>query len=107
MSNIVHVTDADFESNVLNADKPVLVDFWAEWCAPCKAIAPILEEAATAFDGKMTIAKLNVDDGQQTASQYGIRSIPTLMVFEGGKVKNTYIGALSKGQLEDFINSNL
>lgn len=107
MSKTVHVSDADFEAKVINSELPVLVDFWAEWCAPCKAIGPILEEVAEAQADKLTVVKLNIDDGQQTASQYGIRSIPTLMIFKGGKVENTYIGALSKGQLEDFINSSI
>lgn len=107
VTKTVHVADADFESKVINSELPVLVDFWADWCAPCKAIAPILEEVAEQQAGKLTVAKLNIDEGQQVASQYGIRSIPTLMVFKGGKVENTYIGALSKGQLEEFIASSI
>lgn len=107
MSKTVHVSDADFEAKVINSELPVLVDFWADWCAPCKAIGPLLETLAEEQGGKLTVAKVNLDDGQQIASQYGIRSIPTLMIFKGGKVENTYIGALSKGQLDDFVASSV
>ncbi|MCH9674266.1 MAG: thioredoxin TrxA [Gammaproteobacteria bacterium] len=104
---IVHVTDNGFESDVLQADKPVLVDYWAEWCQPCKMIAPILEEIAEEYDGKVTIAKLNIDDNPSTPPKYGIRGIPTLMLFKGGSVEATKVGAVSKSQLSAFLDSNL
>jgi thioredoxin 1 len=104
---IVHVTDNGFEADVLGSDKPVLVDYWAEWCGPCKMIAPILEEIAEEYDGKLTIAKLNIDDNPQTPPKYGIRGIPTLMLFKDGSVEATKVGALSKSQLSAFLDSNL
>ncbi|MFT5392034.1 MAG: thioredoxin 1 [Gammaproteobacteria bacterium] len=104
---IVHVTDNGFEAEVLGSDKPVLVDYWAEWCGPCKMIAPILEEIAEEYDGKLTIAKLNIDDNPQTPPKYGIRGIPTLMLFKDGNVEATKVGALSKSQLSAFLDSNL
>jgi thioredoxin 1 len=104
---IKHVSDSSFDSDVIQASGPVLVDYWAEWCGPCKMIAPILEEAATQYGGKLTIAKLNVDDNNATAAKYGIRGIPTLMLFKDGQVVATKVGALSKSQLTAFLDSSL
>jgi thioredoxin 1 len=104
---IKHVSDTSFDTDVIQSDQPVLVDYWAEWCGPCKMIAPILEEAATQYAGKLTVAKLNVDDNQATASKFGIRGIPTLMLFKGGQVVATKVGALSKSQLTAFLDSSL
>lgn len=106
-SNIVHVTDDTFESDVLGADTPVLVDYWAEWCGPCKAIAPILDQIASEYEGKVRVAKLNIDDNQLTPPRYGIRGIPTLMLFKAGNVEATKVGAVSKSQLAAFLDSNL
>jgi len=104
---IKHVSDSSFDADVLQANEPVLVDYWAEWCGPCKMIAPILEEAAVQYKGKLTIAKLNVDDNNATAAKYGIRGIPTLMLFKNGQVVATKVGALSKSQLTAFLDSSL
>ncbi len=104
---IVHVTDATFDEDVLESNSPVLVDYWAEWCGPCKAIAPILDEIAREYDGKLRIAKLNIDDNPTTPPKYGIRGIPTLMLFKGGNVEATKVGAVSKSQLAAFIDSNI
>ncbi len=104
---IVHVSDANFESEVINSDQPVLVDYWAEWCGPCKMIAPILEEVAGNYAGKLKIAKLNIDENPETPPKFGIRGIPTLMLFKNGSVEATKVGALSKAQLSAFIDSNL
>ena len=107
MSNsIVHVTDASFEAEVLNADGPVLVDFWAEWCGPCKQVSPILEEIATDSDFKITIAKVNIDENPRTPTNYGVRSIPTLMLFSNGELKDTKVGALPRQELKDWIKEN-
>lgn len=106
-SNISHVTDASFGDEVLQAKMPVLVDYWAEWCGPCKMIAPILEELAVQFDGKVRIAKLNIDENPETPPQYGIRGIPTLMLFKDGQAVDTKVGAVSKSQLTEFIEGNL
>ncbi len=107
MSEIKYVSDASFESDVLKAAGPVLVDYWAEWCGPCRSIAPILAEVAGEYKGKVTVAKLNVDENQSTPAKYGIRGIPTLMLFKDGAVVGTKVGALSKSQLTSFIDANL
>jgi len=104
---IIHLTDGSFENDVLKAEGPILVDFWAEWCGPCNMIAPILDEIAEEFEGKLTITKLNIDQNPATAPKYGIRGIPTLLLFKNGEVAATKVGALSKGQLKDFLNANL
>ena len=105
--NIVHTNDASFENDVLKANTPVLVDFWAEWCGPCKAIAPILEELAPAYEGKVRIAKLNVDENGATGAKFNIRSIPTLLLFNRGKVVATKIGAVPQPQLRAFLDDQL
>jgi len=107
MSKPVPVGDDDFETNVLKSDRPVLVDFWAEWCGPCKMIAPALEEIAGDMDGKVTVAKLNIDDNPHTPSKYGVRGIPTLMVFKDGQLAATKVGALPKSQLLQWLESVL
>lgn len=104
---ITNVSDASFEQDVLNAEGPVLVDYWAEWCGPCKMIAPVLDEIAQTYQGKLTVCKLNIDDNQATPPKYGVRGIPTLMLFKGGKVEATKVGALSKSQLAAFIDANI
>ncbi len=106
-NNIVHVSDESFERDVLKAERPVLIDYWAEWCGPCKMIAPILEELADEYREKITIAKLNIDDNPETPPKYGIRGIPTLMLFKNGNVEATKVGAVSKSQLASFIDSNV
>ena len=105
--NIQHTTDADFETDVLKADKPVLVDYWAEWCGPCKMIAPILEEVAQEYSEKLKVCKIDIDANQGTPPKYGIRGIPTLMLFKNGEVSATKVGALSKSQLQAFLDSNI
>jgi len=105
--NMVHVTDESFEDDVLKAGEPVLVDYWAEWCGPCKMVAPILSEIAEEYAGKLKIAKLNIDENPATPPRYGIRGIPTLMIFKAGNVEATKVGALSKTQLTAFIDQNL
>lgn len=109
MSNelIKHVSDASFENDVLKADAPVLVDYWAEWCGPCKMIAPILDEVSLHYKGRLQVAKMNVDENRDTPAKYGIRGIPTLMLFKNGQLAATKVGALSKSQLTDFIDAHL
>ncbi len=105
--NLLNVTDGDFESTVLNSDIPVLVDFWAVWCGPCKAIAPTVEELADEYAGRVTVAKMNVDENPQTPGKYGIRSIPTLIVFKGGQVAEQFIGAVPKSQIVGALDKAL
>ena len=105
--NIHHISDASFEADVLKSDRPVLVDYWAEWCGPCKMIAPILNEIAEEYDGKLRVAKLNIDENPATPPKYGIRGIPTLMLFKDGDVEATKVGALSKSQLTAFLDQHL
>ncbi|HET7174797.1 MAG TPA: thioredoxin TrxA [Gammaproteobacteria bacterium] len=104
---IVHTSDANFDSDVLKSSVPVLVDYWAEWCGPCKMIAPILDEIAKDYGGKLKIAKVNVDENQHVTQKYGIRSIPTLMMFKDGNVQAQKVGAMSKSQLAAFIETNI
>lgn len=104
---IVHVTDDNFEDTVLKANGPVLVDYWAEWCGPCKAIAPVLDEIAKDYQDRLLVTKLNIDQSPNTPTHYGVRGIPTLMLFKNGEVEATKVGALSKSQLAAFIDSNL
>ena len=104
MSEVLHINDADFESIVVNSDIPVLLDFWAPWCGPCKMIAPVLDELAPEFAGKVKIVKMNVDDNQTTPARFGVRSIPTLLLIKNGQVVATQVGALPKTQLANFIN---
>ena len=106
-TSIHRVTDETFEPEVLKSETPVLVDYWAEWCGPCKSIAPILDEVAKEYEGRLKIAKLNVDENQQTPAKFGIRGIPTLMLFKNGNVEATRVGALSKSQLTAFLDSNI
>ncbi|MCL4316398.1 MAG: thioredoxin TrxA [Gammaproteobacteria bacterium] len=105
--HIVHITDSSFEGDVLKSATPVLVDYWADWCGPCRMIAPILEEIAAEYNGKLKVAKLNIDQNPVTPPKYGIRGIPTLMLFKNGNVQSTKVGALSKSQLTAFLDSNL
>lgn len=105
--HISNITDASFERDVLQADAPVLVDYWAEWCGPCKMIAPVLEEIAQEYAGKVKVCKLNIDDNKETPPRYAVRGIPTLMLFKNGNVEATKVGALSKSQLAAFIDSHI
>ncbi len=104
---IVHTNDDNFDSDVIKADTPVLIDFWAEWCGPCKMIAPLLDEAAEEYAGRLNIVKMNIDENPNTPQKFGIRSIPTLMLFKGGEVQAQKLGSMSKGQLVEFLDSNL
>ena len=104
---IRHITDHSFEQEVLQSEKPVLVDYWAQWCGPCKVVAPILDEIAVEYQGKLKVAKLNVDDNPHTPPKYGVRGIPTLMIFKNGNAEATKVGALSKSQLTAFIDQSI
>jgi len=104
---VLHVTDSDFDDVVVKANNPVLVDYWAEWCGPCKMIAPVLDEIAEEYKDKLTIAKLNIDENPETPQHFGVRGIPTLMLFKNGEVEATKVGALTKSQLADFLDNNL
>ncbi len=105
--NLVEVTDSNFQTEVLKSDKPVLLDFWAEWCGPCKMIAPVVEELAKEYDGKLKVGKVDVDSNQQTSMQYGIRSIPALLIFKGGKVVDQLVGAVPKKMLAEKVAKHL
>jgi thioredoxin 1 len=106
-SSLIHVNDVDFGKEVLKSDQPALVDFWAPWCGPCKAIGPVVEELAESYKGRVKMAKMNVDDNPRTSATYGVRGIPTLLLFKGGKVFDTLIGLVSKERLEEFIKKSL
>lgn len=105
--SVLHFTDANFKSEVLDSATPVLVDFWATWCGPCRMVAPVVEELAKEYAGKVKVGKVDVDENSRTASAYGVMSIPTIMIFRGGKVMEQVVGALSKGQLKSMIDSNM
>ena len=104
---IKYANDDSFEADVLKSDKPVLVDFWAEWCGPCKAIAPTLDEMASTYEGKVQVVKVNIDESRQTPAKFGIRGIPTLMMFKNGQLAATKVGALTKSQMAQFIEQNI
>ena len=105
--HIVHISDESFEDEVLQSERPVLIDYWAEWCGPCKIIGPVLDEIATEYSDRLKVVKLNIDDNPQTPPKYGIRGIPTLMVFKNGQVEATKVGAVSKAQLTAFLDDSL
>jgi thioredoxin 1 len=104
---VIHVSDAEFDSQVLNSSEPVLVDFWAEWCGPCKMISPMVDEIAQSYEGRLKVAKINIDHNQQTPRTYAVRGIPTLMLFKDGKVQATQVGAVSKAQLTQLIERTI
>ncbi len=106
-TSIIAVSDDSFEKDVMNAQLPVLVDFWAEWCGPCKMIAPILDDIAKTYQGRLTVAKINIDDNAATPQKFGVRGIPTLMLFKNGELESTKVGAISKSQLTAFLDSHL
>ena len=105
--SVIHVSDSEFNETVIKANGPVLVDYWAEWCGPCKMIAPVLDAIAEEYAGKLTVVKINIDDNPQTPQHYGVRGIPTLMLFKDGEVEATKVGALTKSELAKFIDSNI
>jgi thioredoxin 1 len=105
--SVLHVSDGEFNETVINANGPVLVDYWAEWCGPCKMIAPVLDAIAEEYAGKLTVVKINIDENPQTPQHYGVRGIPTLMLFKDGEVEATKVGALTKSELAKFIESNI
>lgn len=105
--SVIQVSDSSFEEDVIKASAPVIVDFWAEWCGPCKQIAPVLEEMAAEMEGKVTIAKINIDENPETPSKFGVRGIPTLMLFKDGQLAATKVGAMPKGQLVEWVESEL
>lgn len=107
MSNVVYATDSSFESDVLQSEVPVLVDFWAEWCGPCRMLSPILDEVSNEYQGKLKVVKLNVDESNVTSAMYGVRGIPTLLLFKDGQVVGTKVGSLPKSQLTTFIDSSI
>jgi thioredoxin 1 len=107
VSNVIHVTDNDFEESVLKSEAPVLLDFWAEWCGPCKQIAPLLDRAADQYNGQLVVAKINIDDNPMAPQRYGVRGIPTLMLFKKGEVEATKVGSLTMSALCSFIDTNL